>query len=67
MRAGAYSQGTRLIWEFLGKSNRYPLPCCIYTRIRTEFQSKSYHGFEDEDSDDEGEVTDSEQSSEKGT
>ena len=53
--------------EILGKSNRYPLPCYIYTRVRTEFQSKSCHGFEDEDSHDEGEVTDSEQSSGKGT
>ena len=50
LRSVAYRQFTRLLWDYLGSSKRYPLPCCAYSEIRKQFPSEdgSYHGFEDE-------------------
>ena len=30
----AYRQFVRLVWEYVGKSNRLPLPCCVYNAIK---------------------------------
>ena len=45
-------QFSRLLWDFAGRSERYPLPCCTYKAIRTAFPSESgqYRGFEDDKS-----------------
>lgn len=51
LRSVAYRQFTRLLWEFIGRSRRYPLPCCAYNKIRKHFPDENghYHGFEDDD------------------
>ena len=33
----AYRQFVRLVWEYVGKSNRLPLPCFVYNAIRSAF------------------------------
>ena len=50
-RAVSYRQLVRLVWDYTGSSKRYPLPCCVYARIRKEFPSKDYVGFEEEEED----------------
>lgn len=49
LRSVAYRQFTRLLWDFIGSSRRYPLPCCAYTKIQKHFPAENgqYHGFED--------------------
>lgn len=51
LRSVAYRQFVRLVWEFVGKSNRLPLPCCVYNAIRSAFPTADhqYHGYEEED------------------
>lgn len=51
LRAVAYRQFTRLLWDYIGSSRRYPLPCCAYNKIRKHFPDENgqYHGFEDDD------------------
>lgn len=51
LRAVAYRQFTRLLWDYIGSSRRYPLPCCAYNKIRKYFPDEKgqYHGFEDDD------------------
>lgn len=53
LRSVAYRQFTRLLWDHLGSSKRYPLPCCAYSEIRKQFPSEdgNYCGFEDENTD----------------
>lgn len=40
----------RFVWEYIGHSNRVPLPCCVYNTIR-EFPDElgEYRGFEEEE------------------
>ena len=47
----SYRQFTRLLWDYLGRSKRYPLPCCAYNAIRKAFPSDDgwYWGFEEEE------------------
>lgn len=56
----SYRQVIRLIFDYMGKSNRTPLPACVYHAIRTEFPSETgvYQGFESEEDegDDDGQV-----------
>ena len=51
LRSVAYRQFVRLVWEYVGKSNRLPLPCCVYNAIRSAFPTAEdqYHGYEEED------------------
>ncbi|KAK2570281.1 hypothetical protein P5673_005068 [Acropora cervicornis] len=51
LRSVSYRQFTRLLWDFVGSSKRYPLPCCAYNAIRKAFPSENgqYHGFEEEE------------------
>ena len=51
LRSVAYRQFVRLVWEYVGKSNRLPLPCCVYNAIRSAFPTAQdqYHGYEEED------------------
>jgi len=65
LRSVSYRQFTRLLWDYLGNSKRYPLPCCAYNAIRKAFSSDDgrYRGFEEEeeeqgDREDEGEGED---------
>ena len=53
LRSVAYRQFVRLVWEYVGKSNRLPLPCCVYNSIRSAFPTaeEHYHGYEEEDED----------------
>lgn len=53
LRFVAYRQFVRLVWEFVGKSNRLPLPCCVYNAMRSAFPTAEhqYHGYEEEDDD----------------
>ena len=46
----AYQQFTRLLWDFIGRSRRYSLPCCAYTKIQKHFPAENgqYHSFEDD-------------------
>ena len=50
LRAVAYRQFTRLVWGFTGSSQRYPLPCCAYAKIRKAHPDPRdiYKGFEEE-------------------
>ncbi|XP_068684941.1 uncharacterized protein [Montipora foliosa] len=50
LRSVSYRQFTRLLWDFVGSSKRYPLPCCAYNAIRKAFPSENgqYHGFEED-------------------
>ena len=49
---GLYRKFSRLLWDFAGHSERYPLPCCTYKAIRTAFPSENgqYYDFEDDES-----------------
>jgi len=51
LRSVAYRQFTRLLWDYIGSSKHFPLPCCAYSKIRKHFPSedRQYQGFEDED------------------
>ncbi|XP_015758790.1 PREDICTED: uncharacterized protein LOC107338057 isoform X1 [Acropora digitifera] len=51
LRSVSYRQFTRLLWDYLGSSKRYPLPCCAYNAIRKAFPSDDgrYRGFEEEE------------------
>lgn len=51
LRSVSYRQFTRLLWDFVGSSKRYPLPCCAYNAIRKAFPSENgqYLGFEEEE------------------
>ncbi|XP_074631276.1 uncharacterized protein LOC141889849 isoform X2 [Acropora palmata] len=51
LRSVAYRQFVHLVWEYVGKSNRLPLPCCVYNAIRSAFLTAEhqYHGYEEED------------------
>ena len=53
LRSVAYRQFVRLVWEYVGKSNRLPLPCCVYNAIRSAFPTAEhqYHGYGEEDND----------------
>lgn len=42
----AYRMFTRWIWKKLGRNNRVVLPACVVARIRKEFPSASYVGFQ---------------------
>ena len=55
LRSVSYRQFTRLVWDYTGSSNRYPLPCCAYNAIRAKFPSDEgkYKGFEEVDDEDE--------------
>jgi len=50
LRSVAYRQFTRLLWDYIGSSRRYPLACCAYHKTRKHFPEESgqYHGFQDE-------------------
>ncbi|PFX21922.1 hypothetical protein AWC38_SpisGene13591 [Stylophora pistillata] len=51
LRAVAYRQFVRLVWEYVGASNRLPLPCCVYNRIRKTFpmaEKSEYKGYEED-------------------
>lgn len=39
----------RFIWDCMGRSNRTPLPSCVYHAIRSQFPSQDgdYKGFEE--------------------
>ena len=52
-RAISYRQFVRFVWEYIGHSNRVPLPCCVYNTIR-EFPDEfgEYRGFEEEEESD---------------
>ena len=60
LRSVSYRQFTRLLWDYLGNSKRYPLPCCAYNAIRKAFPSDDgrYHGFEEEEEEEEEEGED---------
>ena len=63
LRSVSYRQFTRLLWDYLGNSKRYPLPCCAYNAIRKAFPSDDgrYRGFEEEEvEEEEGEGEDDE-------
>lgn len=51
LRSVAYRQFTRLLWDYIGSSRRYPLPCCTYSKIRKHFPDENgqYRGFEDDE------------------
>jgi len=51
LQSVAYRQFIRLVWEYLGASNRLPLPCCVYNSIRKTFptETEGYQGYEEED------------------
>ena len=56
MRAVAYRQVVRLVWGYTGSSKRYPLPCCVYAKIRKTFpeaegDKETYCGYQEEESD----------------
>lgn len=46
-RYTAYRQLVRWCWGYLGKEIRVPLPACAVNRIREEFPSFDYKGFEE--------------------
>ena len=50
LRSVAYRQFTRLLWDYIGSSRRYPLPNCAYSKIRKHFAAENgqYRGFEDD-------------------
>ncbi|XP_068712622.1 uncharacterized protein [Montipora foliosa] len=51
LRAVAYRQFVRLVWEHVGASNRVPLPCCVYNSIRKTFPTtgEDFQGYEEDD------------------
>ena len=53
LRSVAYRQFVRLVWEYVGKSNRLPLPCCVYNALRSAFPTAEhqYHGYKEEEDD----------------
>ena len=42
-----------MVWVYVGMSNRLPLPCCVYSVMRSAFPiaEDQYHGYEEEDED----------------
>ena len=54
-RAISYRQFVRFVWEYIGHSNRVPLPCCVYNTIRRKFPHElgEYRGFEEEEEEEE--------------
>ena len=51
LRSVSYRQLTHLLWDSLGRSKQYPLPCCAYSAIRDAFPSDGgqCRGFEQEE------------------
>ena len=51
----AYTQFVRLVWEYVGMSNRLPLPSCVYNAIRSAFPNGEdhYRGYEEEEDEEE--------------
>ena len=53
LRSVAYRQlpVVRLVWEYVGMSNRLPLPCCVYNAIRSAFPTAGdqYCGYEEDE------------------
>ncbi|KAF3833247.1 hypothetical protein F7725_026912 [Dissostichus mawsoni] len=45
--AMTYRQLVRLCWGYLGRDIRVPLPSCAVNRIRRQFPSMDYHGYEE--------------------
>ena len=42
-----------MVWVYVGMSNRLPLPCCVYSVMRSAFPiaEDQYHSYEEEDED----------------
>ena len=40
-----------MVWVYVGMSNRLPVPCCVYSVMRSAFPiaEDQYHGYEEED------------------
>ncbi|XP_068690066.1 uncharacterized protein [Montipora foliosa] len=52
LRSVSYRQFVLMVWEYVGSSNRIPLPCCVYNALRKEFpiqDDEDYHGYEEND------------------
>ena len=53
LRSVAYRQFVRIVWAHVGMSNRFPLPCCVYSVMKSAFPiaEDQYHSYEEEDED----------------